>query len=875
MRQRLKQLWLLLALAFTTAPVRGAQAPPNNAAVRCARQLQAMGRALSAYQRDRGELPPHLSELYPDYLKDRALLHCPADPSGGTTRFPGIEPDPVPTSYLYEMSLAQKPFGLLLGPPPGGKISTWRDLKIAHRVHFGDLVPVVSCWHHVRQGYRQNLTLTREVYRSIIGWEYEPAAVHAALSRLERDLAAGPTQFRRYWWPNAIAWYSYALAGRTSVKTRHRLRAAAGRLAALARSDASMTAGDVWSAAGSLYYAGGDAVKAAEAFEAAIQRTGQHPATPYLLLADIYRRTADPDKATDLLRRMPAIRQSDVNWMGQLGEAYMNTGRPQEAAHWQREADMWRRIAEQPRQDGLPSRLVVSVVAVFLLTLVIFLAILLLAVFSWRRSLPPPSPAPEVSQIQPWVRFWARHLDMIVWTMGLGVILTNVAPSILEADIPDAVLCMGFWFSWIPIEAFLLSSWGTTPGKWLLKIKVRDSAGEKLTFSSALNRSFAVWWSGLAIGFPLAQVLSFTLAYNNLKRDEVTSWDRMGGFVVSHERIGIWRVIVGTLALVGVTSLGIWANVPPSPRVATEKEDRTAKPHWSDYDASRKRLYVSIQTPPALAVVDTTSGIVKRVPLDAPAEFVALNPKAQKVYIATPPSDTVTVIDAATLSVTSTLKMRRPRGLAIDPKLNRVYISSDSDDQLRVVNGTTDRIVATIPTGTAINCIAIDRSRHRVYATHWKQRSVTVVDGKQNKVVGEIALAAPHAYGLAVNPSKGRLYVAHHTRPGRLSVVDTDAGKVVKELEVGVYPINVSVDPSTHQVYIANFGISTLSVVDGSTHEVTNSIEVGLSPVGIAIDAPAKTAYVACKNAAAVVVINTQTSDVTARIRLSSVPAEP
>src|SRR5690242_9268738 len=50
----------------------------------CTAQLQEIGRALAAYERDRHRLPDQLSDLFPDYVKDKKLFHCPADPTEGT-----------------------------------------------------------------------------------------------------------------------------------------------------------------------------------------------------------------------------------------------------------------------------------------------------------------------------------------------------------------------------------------------------------------------------------------------------------------------------------------------------------------------------------------------------------------------------------------------------------------------------------------------------------------------------------------------------------------------------------------------------------------------------------------------------------------------
>ncbi len=167
---------------------------------------------------------------------------------------------------------------------------------------------------------------------------------------------------------------------------------------------------------------------------------------------------------------------------------------------------------------------------------------------------PPPIPSlgetkkveeEVVSQVRPWVRFWARYFDYIVFSLVVGVVFSVVAPSVLDA--PEIFLNMLIIFIWVFVEASVLSTWGTTPGKWLLRTTLQDSAGNKLTFSRALNRSFSVWWRGIGIGFPIVSLITLIVAHVKLTKEGVTTWDRDGGFVVSHKKIGAIRVIVTIL----------------------------------------------------------------------------------------------------------------------------------------------------------------------------------------------------------------------------------------------------------------------------------------------------------------------------------------
>ena len=163
-----------------------------------------------------------------------------------------------------------------------------------------------------------------------------------------------------------------------------------------------------------------------------------------------------------------------------------------------------------------------------------------------------------ISQVHPWVRYLARCIDYLLFSLIAGFVSGIVAPSLLDA--PEIFLNMLLLFIWVFVEASLLSTWGTTPGKWLLKTTLRDLAGSKLTFSRALGRSFSVWWRGMGIGFPVVKLITIIVAYEKLTKEGITTWDQEGGFVVSHKKISTLRVIVTILFFMGYFLLNVYAG---------------------------------------------------------------------------------------------------------------------------------------------------------------------------------------------------------------------------------------------------------------------------------------------------------------------------
>lgn len=90
-----------------------------------------------------------------------------------------------------------------------------------------------------------------------------------------------------------------------------------------------------------------------------------------------------------------------------------------------------------------------------------------------------------------WYRALARFCDYCLFFLALGA-FTLFLPY-FYGPLFYYYLAIAVPFLWIPVEAFLLSKWGTTPGKALFGLSVwRDSHGQKLSFLAALKRSFFI-----------------------------------------------------------------------------------------------------------------------------------------------------------------------------------------------------------------------------------------------------------------------------------------------------------------------------------------------------------------------------------------------
>jgi YVTN family beta-propeller protein len=93
--------------------------------------------------------------------------------------------------------------------------------------------------------------------------------------------------------------------------------------------------------------------------------------------------------------------------------------------------------------------------------------------------------------------------------------------------------------------------------------------------------------------------------------------------------------------------------------------------------------------------------VVATIPVGSLPYGVAVSPDGRKVYVANYLSNSVSVINTATNSVTATLPVgTTPAGVAVTPDSSRVYVANFGSNNVSVIVGATNAVIATIPVGT-------------------------------------------------------------------------------------------------------------------------------------------------------------------------------
>ncbi|MHC0433652.1 hypothetical protein ACX6XY_26305 [Streptomyces sp. O3] len=283
--------------------------------------------------------------------------------------------------------------------------------------------------------------------------------------------------------------------------------------------------------------------------------------------------------------------------------------------------------------------------------------------------------------------------------------------------------------------------------------------------------------------------------------------------------------------------------------------------------AARRRRLTSLVVGGALAATGLTA-----FPGPAQAATEPQDATGPTAYVANFYSDTVSVVDTSTNTITDSITVgRRPVGVAVNPAHGHAYATNFNEATVSAINTDTNEVTATIPVGSNPLNVAFTPSGTRAYVANSGGTTVSVIDTATNKVSAAIPVGnSPN--GVTITPSGATAYVTN-SNEATVSVVDTETNTVTDTVPVGASPAGVAVSPSGAVAYVANSGGNTVSVIDTATNAVSDTIVVGTSPNSVVFDASGTRAYVADRGSDDVKVIETASGTVTATVPVGDSPA--
>ena len=196
----------------------------------------------------------------------------------------------------------------------------------------------------------------------------------------------------------------------------------------------------------------------------------------------------------------------------------------------------------------------------------------------------PPARPPVSAQAYPIRRFWARWLDLYLFAAVWWLTMWAVGRDI-GATLGNAWFILFLYVPWFALESFLLHRFGTTPGKWLLGLKVVNDDGSPLSLAAATRRSMRVLFLGIGFGWDFIALICQIMAYIITKRIGRPLWDHAGGHRVTATAVGPGRILAYVVVLFAALQLQMIVVGPYVMEAAAKafpalKEQLEKNPPW-------------------------------------------------------------------------------------------------------------------------------------------------------------------------------------------------------------------------------------------------------------------------------------------------------
>ncbi len=271
-------------------------------------------------------------------------------------------------------------------------------------------------------------------------------------------------------------------------------------------------------------------------------------------------------------------------------------------------------------------------------------------------------------------------------------------------------------------------------------------------------------------------------------------------------------------------------------------------------------VYVSNLTGNSVSVIDGNSNsVTATIPLSGSPRGIDVNPTTNTIYVAV--SGSVVAINGNDNSVSATLAGLSAYEVAVDAARNLIYApgyNPVAGSFVSVIDGATNTVTSSIPVGKGAYGVALDPSVNLVYVTNLNSGTISVISGATNAVTNTFTLPQYAAPGIiTLDQKSNRLYVtdgfnlvvyvvnaatgkAVYTKggtppitsptyatilqPGRTVLISDDGradcvwelaestNKTGRSLSGLSGAEGTAINSTTHKIYVANSGNSTVSV---------------------------------------------------------------
>ena len=140
---------------------------------------------------------------------------------------------------------------------------------------------------------------------------------------------------------------------------------------------------------------------------------------------------------------------------------------------------------------------------------------------------------------------------------------------------------------------------------------------------------------------------------------------------------------------------------------------------------------------------------------------MALNPNGRELYVACEASDTVIVVDTATMEKVAEIAAGgQPTDVTFHPEGKWAYVSNRLDDTVSVISVAARKVIHTMPVGDEPHGVLTDRAGKMLYVLNTSTDSISVIDTGSLAEVKRLE-ASRNPWSLALSPDGSRILVTN------------------------------------------------------------------------------------------------------------------
>jgi YVTN family beta-propeller protein len=308
-----------------------------------------------------------------------------------------------------------------------------------------------------------------------------------------------------------------------------------------------------------------------------------------------------------------------------------------------------------------------------------------------------------------------------------------------------------------------------------------------------------------------------------------------------------------------LSQANIFQNIP-SPLVYLDTSTSTAAgmdltisdSYAMAFDSTSGTFYITDPANDTVWVVNAATGGIDHasVPVGADPTGIAYSPATNDVYVANHGSANISVINATTNKVATTLTpVAAALDAVYDPVTTEVYFSVPASF-VTALNTTTNTFGTDLTVGTDPTNLTVDTSNGNVYVANWGSNSVSVINATTYTVAVSAISVGSGPDGIAYDPS-GEVYVANTDASTVTVIAASNNTVVVPAISLNLpyplysYPQTIAVDPANGLVYVGSGNTDNVSEINATTHTlVRTTVELNGGPFTEVFDSGTNSVFV-------------------------------